>query len=68
MLKMDTGGLPYAWATSWYTTMSAFLCPSDGNNGGRIVPYGATGTYGFTDFPPQPHRRRLIGVPSRITS
>jgi prepilin-type N-terminal cleavage/methylation domain-containing protein/prepilin-type processing-associated H-X9-DG protein len=44
----------YAWATVWYTVMNAFLCPSDGNNGGGFFPYGATGTYTVTYPPPRP--------------
>jgi prepilin-type N-terminal cleavage/methylation domain-containing protein/prepilin-type processing-associated H-X9-DG protein len=42
-----------AWATVWYTTMTAFICPSDGNNTG-FVPYGPTGTYSVTPPPPNP--------------
>jgi prepilin-type N-terminal cleavage/methylation domain-containing protein/prepilin-type processing-associated H-X9-DG protein len=42
-----------AWATAWYTTMAAFLCPSDGNNTG-FTPYGPTGTYSVTAPPPNP--------------
>ncbi len=44
----------YAWATVWYTVMPAFLCPSDGNNGGGLVPYGAMGTYSVSTPPPRP--------------
>jgi prepilin-type N-terminal cleavage/methylation domain-containing protein/prepilin-type processing-associated H-X9-DG protein len=55
MLRQDTAGVTYAWATSWYTIMTVFLCPSDGNNGGGIVPYGSKGTYSFnTNIPPNP--------------
>jgi prepilin-type N-terminal cleavage/methylation domain-containing protein/prepilin-type processing-associated H-X9-DG protein len=55
MLKQDTAGVTYAWATAWYTIMTVFLCPSDGNNGGGIVPYGANGTFSFnTNIPPNP--------------
>ncbi|MGP0069260.1 MAG: DUF1559 domain-containing protein [Isosphaeraceae bacterium] len=49
-LKTSTGGSGYAWATAWYTVMTVFLCPSDGNNGGGIVPYGASGSYAFVGY------------------
>ncbi|MHB1556331.1 MAG: DUF1559 family PulG-like putative transporter [Isosphaeraceae bacterium] len=55
MLKQDTPGVTYAWATAWYTVMTVFLCPSDGNNGQGIVPFGPTGTYSFASpVPPNP--------------
>jgi prepilin-type N-terminal cleavage/methylation domain-containing protein/prepilin-type processing-associated H-X9-DG protein len=63
MLKQDSAGATYAWATAWYTIMTVFLCPSDGNNGGGIVPYGPTGTYCFaTPVPPNPNGGQT-GVP-----
>jgi prepilin-type N-terminal cleavage/methylation domain-containing protein/prepilin-type processing-associated H-X9-DG protein len=63
MLKQDTAGVTYAWATAWYTIMTTFLCPSDGNNGGGIVPYGSNGTYSFnTNIPPNPSGGQT-GVP-----
>jgi prepilin-type N-terminal cleavage/methylation domain-containing protein/prepilin-type processing-associated H-X9-DG protein len=53
----------YAWATAWYTIMTVFLCPSDGNNGNGIVPYGANGTFSFnTAIPPNPFGG-MTGVP-----
>jgi prepilin-type N-terminal cleavage/methylation domain-containing protein/prepilin-type processing-associated H-X9-DG protein len=45
---------PTAWATAWYTTMTAFLCPSDATNQGGFMPYGATGTYSVASPPPNP--------------
>jgi prepilin-type N-terminal cleavage/methylation domain-containing protein/prepilin-type processing-associated H-X9-DG protein len=64
MLKTSGGAVTsYAWATSWYTIMTVFLCPSDGNNGGGIVPYGASGTFSFnTAIPPNPSGGQT-GVP-----
>ena len=57
------GSSTYAWATAWYTIMTVFLCPSDGNNGGGIVPFGATGTYSAdTVIPPNPSGGPM-GVP-----
>jgi prepilin-type N-terminal cleavage/methylation domain-containing protein/prepilin-type processing-associated H-X9-DG protein len=51
MLKEDSAGA--AWATGWYTRISAFGCPSDGNNTG-FTPYGAAGTYSVMGPPPNP--------------
>jgi prepilin-type N-terminal cleavage/methylation domain-containing protein/prepilin-type processing-associated H-X9-DG protein len=51
-----------AWATVWYTTLAAFICPSDGNNTGHI-PYGPTGTYSVTSPPPNPSGG-AVSVPS----
>ncbi len=63
MLRQDTPGVTYAWATAWYTVMTVFLCPSDGNNGNGIVPYGPTGTFSFnTNIPPNPSGN-ATGVP-----
>ncbi len=63
MLRQDTAGATYAWATAWYTVMTTFLCPSDGNNGNGIVPYGANGTFSFnTNIPPNPNGGQT-GVP-----
>ena len=46
----------YARATANYTIMSVFLCPSDGNNGGGIVPFGINGTYSAdTTIAPNPN-------------
>jgi prepilin-type N-terminal cleavage/methylation domain-containing protein/prepilin-type processing-associated H-X9-DG protein len=61
MLKEDTGGLggvssgyvAFAWATAWYTRLSVFACPSDGQNQG-FTPYGANGTYSVVTPPPPP--------------
>jgi prepilin-type N-terminal cleavage/methylation domain-containing protein/prepilin-type processing-associated H-X9-DG protein len=63
MLRQDTGGALNAWATSWYTIMTVFLCPSDGNNGGGLVPYGPTGTYSFAGTPPPNPGGGTVGVP-----
>jgi prepilin-type N-terminal cleavage/methylation domain-containing protein/prepilin-type processing-associated H-X9-DG protein len=60
MYHQDTAGSTYAWATAWYTVMTVFLCPSDGNNGGGILPYGSAGSYAFAvsgggqSIPPNP--------------
>ena len=65
MLKMDTSPTiqnatyaSMAWATAWYTVMTVFLCPSDGNNGNGggpgLMPYGAMGTYAFYNQSPPP--------------
>ena len=68
MLRQDTGGVTYAWATSWYTIMNVWRCPSDANNGGGIVPYGSKGTNSFnTTIPPNPNGG-ATGVPSQLTT
>jgi prepilin-type N-terminal cleavage/methylation domain-containing protein/prepilin-type processing-associated H-X9-DG protein len=58
MLRADSAGATYAWATAWYTVMTVFLCPSDGNNGNGggpgLMPYGAMGTYSAQSPPPNP--------------
>jgi prepilin-type N-terminal cleavage/methylation domain-containing protein/prepilin-type processing-associated H-X9-DG protein len=63
-LRMGDGkASTYAWATAWYTIMTVFLCPSDGNNGNGIVPYGAQGTFSYnTNIPPNPSGGQT-GVP-----
>jgi prepilin-type processing-associated H-X9-DG protein len=53
-LAEGQGYSSYAWATVWYTVMTVFLCPSDGNNGNGFIPYGASGTYTVTYPPPRP--------------
>jgi prepilin-type processing-associated H-X9-DG protein/prepilin-type N-terminal cleavage/methylation domain-containing protein len=53
MLHQDTAGATAAWATAWYTKISVYSCPSDGNNTG-FTPYGALGTYSFEAPPPNP--------------
>ena len=71
MLKQDTSPTiqsgvyaSYAWATAWYTVMTVFLCPSDGNNGQGIVPYGPTGTYPYINTTPPPNPKGgAVGVP-----
>ncbi len=49
-LASGAAGTGNAWATAWYTVMTVFLCPSDGNNTG-LIPYGPTGTYTVTTPP-----------------
>ena len=53
-LGEGTSAGAYAWATVWYATLGAFICPSDGNNTGH-VPYGGSGTYSVTTPPPNPN-------------
>jgi len=53
MLNEDTAGSANAWATSWYTLISVFQCPSDGKNTGFTV-YGLPGTYSVMTPPPNP--------------
>jgi prepilin-type N-terminal cleavage/methylation domain-containing protein/prepilin-type processing-associated H-X9-DG protein len=59
-LSVAAGGP--AWATAWYTVMSVFMCPSDGNNTG-ITAYGPTGTYSVTTPPANP-KGGSVGVPT----
>jgi prepilin-type N-terminal cleavage/methylation domain-containing protein/prepilin-type processing-associated H-X9-DG protein len=49
-LPCGSAGTGNAWATAWYTVMTVFLCPSDGNNTG-LSAYGPTGTYSVTTPP-----------------
>ncbi len=51
MLAEDTAGA--AWGTVWYTVISVFQCPSDGQNTG-FTKYGAGGTYSVMGPPPNP--------------
>jgi prepilin-type N-terminal cleavage/methylation domain-containing protein/prepilin-type processing-associated H-X9-DG protein len=53
MLKEDSVGVAYAWATAWYTRLAVFACPSDGQNTG-FTPYGPAGTYSVVTPPPPP--------------
>jgi prepilin-type N-terminal cleavage/methylation domain-containing protein/prepilin-type processing-associated H-X9-DG protein len=59
-LPSGSAGTGNAWATAWYTVMTVFLCPSDGNNTG-IIAYGPTGTYTVTT-PPARNGQALTGT------
>jgi len=65
-MNLKTGGgsaTSGAWATAWYTVMTVFLCPSDAQNGGGIVPYGANGTFSANTAIPANPSGGPTGVP-----
>ncbi|MDX2038750.1 MAG: DUF1559 domain-containing protein [Isosphaeraceae bacterium] len=53
--QLQTGVQPAALGTVWYTKVSSFLCPSDGENQGGLMPANTpTGQYPMQGPPPNP--------------
>jgi prepilin-type N-terminal cleavage/methylation domain-containing protein/prepilin-type processing-associated H-X9-DG protein len=54
-IQEGSGYEQFAIATVWYTKVATFLCPSDGQNGGGLLPANvATGQYPMYGPPPKP--------------